>query len=65
MNGVQIAINNAIGFLPTRFHEEFLEILSMCSQNTYSVNKNLDYFLENILDELTENEKRIMFVEIK
>ena len=58
-------LKEELEFLPPRFREEFLEIICYCKQDAHSVKKNAELFLDNIMDELTEEERKKMFVVIK
>lgn len=51
-------------WLPSRFREEFLSIVYDGQQDAKSIRKNAEYFSESILDELTEEEKALMFIEL-
>lgn len=51
-----------IKWLPSRFEQEFITIICEAPQTATSIRKNAEYFSESILDELTEKEKRQMFV---
>lgn len=52
------AIWYELGFMPNRFHREFLQdvIWEINNQDTHSVHKNGNYFLEAIWEEMTEAE---------
>lgn len=62
MNEVNKAINKELKTLPKRFHEEFLEMMYSCPQTLKTVRKNTEFFLDEIMDELTEEEKEQMFI---
>ena len=61
---VQKAINKELEFLPKRFHEDFIEMMESAPQTINTVRKNTEFFLDNIMDELTEEEKKEMFTEL-
>ena len=53
------AIWYELGFIPNRFHKEFLQdvIWKINSQDVHSVHKNGNYFLEDIWEDMSESEK--------
>ena len=53
------AIWYELGFIPNRFHREFLQecIVDVNWQTTSSVHKNGNYYYEAIYDDMTEKEK--------
>lgn len=61
---VQERINQAFETIPSRFHDDFAEVINSCEQTVKSVRKNEEYFLDNIMDELTEEEKKKMFTQL-
>ena len=58
-------LQQELEFLPPRFRAEFLETICYCNQDAHSIRKNAELFLDNIMDELTEEEKSKKFVVIK
>ena len=57
-------LKKELEWFPSRFREEFLSIVYDGQQDAKSIRKNAEYFSESILDELTEEEKASMFVEL-
>lgn len=53
------AIWYELGFIPNRFHREFLQevIWKINDQNVHSVHKNGNYFLEAIWEDMTDAER--------
>jgi hypothetical protein len=47
-----------LGFLPNRFHREFLQdvIFRINEQDSHSVSKNWEFYFDTIQEELTEDE---------
>ena len=64
MDKIQKAINKELESLPKRFHEDFIEMMESAPQTVKSIRKNTEFFLDNIMDELTEEEKKEMFTEL-
>ncbi len=53
-------------FLPVRFRDEFLEsIVFDDNLNKHTVRKNHEYFIENILNELNDDEFDSMFCNVR
>ena len=50
-----------LAFLPPRFRADFVEMICYCNQDTHSIRKNAESFLDDIMDELTEEERKEMF----
>lgn len=46
--------------LPERFHEEFMECI-VDKESIKNLRKVYDYFLEEIIDKLTDEEKEMIF----
>lgn len=61
---VQERINQAFETIPSRFHDDFAEVINSCEQTVKSVRKNEEFFLDDIMDELTEEEKKEMFTQL-
>ena len=55
-------LKKELEWFPSRFREEFLNIVYDGQQDAKSIRKNAEYFSESILDELTKEEKNRMFV---
>ena len=49
-------------WLPPRFRQEFVDLLCFCPQDSHSVRKNCELFTDNILNELTSDDKEQMFM---
>lgn len=64
MDKVQKAIRKELESLPKRFHKDFIEMMESAPQTLNSVRKNTEFFLDDIMDELTEEEKKKMFIEL-
>ena len=58
-------LKSELEWLPVRFRQEFIEeVIGSSNQDAYSIKKNCEFFSDTIMDELTEEEKNIMFVRI-
>lgn len=57
-------LKKELEWFPSRFREKFLSIVYDGEQTAKSIRKNAEYFSESILDELTEEEKASMFIEL-
>lgn len=59
-------INEILEDLPKRFHQEFIEDVLIIDNNMCAndIRKIYEYYLEDILDELTQEEKNNMFVNL-
>ena len=64
MDKIQQAINKELESLPKRFHEDFIEMMESAPQTINTVRKNTEFFLDNIMDELTEEERKEMFIKL-
>ena len=51
-------------WLPPRFRMEFVELICECEQDAHSIRKNCEFFTDNIMNELTEEENSEMFVKL-
>ena len=59
-------INEILEDVPKRFHQEFIEDVLIIDNNMCAndIRKIYEYYLEDILDELTQEEKNNMFVNL-
>ena len=58
-------LKSELEWLPVRFRQEFIEeVIGSSNQDAYSIRKNCEFFSDTIMDELTEEEKNIMFITI-
>lgn len=59
-------INEILEDLPKRFHQEFIEDVLIIDNNMCAndIRKIYEYYLADILDELTQEEKNNMFVNL-
>lgn len=57
------ALKSELEWLPPRFRREFIEdVICQSPQDAHSVIKNCEYFADEIMDELTDEEKSEMFI---
>lgn len=57
-------IKDYLKMLPVRFHDEFMNEVVVDKKDTKGLRKAFEYYLEDILDELTQEEKDNIFVTI-
>lgn len=58
-------LKEELEWLPVRFRQEFIEeVIASCNQDAHSVRKNSEFFSDAIMDELTEEENKQMFITI-
>ena len=55
-------LKKELEWLPPRFRMEFVELICECEQDAHSIRKNCEFFTDNIMNELTEEENSQMFV---
>lgn len=59
------ALKSELKWLPPRFRKEFIEdIICQSPQDAHSVIKNCEYFSNEIMDELADEEKSRMYIEL-
>lgn len=56
-------IQTNLNKLPLRFKRNYLEMMYECEQDAKSAIKNTEYFLDDIMNELNEEEKERIFNE--
>lgn len=64
MDEVQKAIKEELKTLPKRFHKDYLEMINSAPQTLKSVRKSTEFFLDEIMNELTEEEINKMFIKL-
>lgn len=58
-------LKKELEWLPVRFRQEFIEeVISSSNQDAHSIRKNCEFFSDDIMDELTEEERNKMFITI-
>jgi hypothetical protein len=57
-------IKKCLKILPTRFHDEFINEVIIDEASIKSIKKVFEYYLAEILDELTQKEKDKIFIKI-
>lgn len=55
------SLKKEIQWLPSRFRQEFVELICECQQTANSIRKNCEYFADEIDNELTADEKNRMY----
>ena len=60
--GMLSKLKEELEWLPPRFRMEFVELICECEQDAHSVRKNCEFFTDNIMNELTEEEESKMFI---
>ena len=62
--GMVDQLKTELEWLPPRFRAEFVEIICQCDQDRHSVRKNCEFFTDDIMSELTEEEDSQMFIRL-